>query len=181
MVPTLAARLGVQGHRPAVPTRDGTGLPDVFAVVNLIPAAFHANTLEGPQNANQRTGKRKTRRWPEAFAAHRRHRGRVYPRERYPRVVLVIDNAPGHRGQAVTAALADNPHLEFKRLPSSRPPLNPVERFWKKLRRRATHHRLFDPRADLQASIRARLRYFPRMRHTGKSILEGRRKRNAAR
>jgi hypothetical protein len=110
----------------------------------------------------------------EAFAAHLRHVGRVYPRERYPRVVLAIDNAPWHRGQPINEALRDNPHLEFKRLPSYSPRLNPIERFWKKLRRRATHKRLFDTLADLKASLRASLCYFQTMRPKVKSILEGR-------
>ena len=123
--------------------------------------------------------------WPncrlqEAFAAHLRHVGRAYPRERCPRVVLVIDNAPWHRGGPVTAALADHPHLEFNRLPSYSPQLNPVERFWKKRRRRATHNRLFDTLADLKKSLRASLSYFQTMRHKVKSIVAGRPKKQKA-
>jgi transposase len=38
--------------------------------------------------------------------------------------------------------------------------LNPIERFWKVLRRRATHNRLFDTVADLKTSIRNSLGYF---------------------
>jgi hypothetical protein len=77
--------------------------------------------------------------------------------------------------------LRDNPHLEFKRLPSYSPRLNPIERFWKKLRRRATHNRLFDTLADLKASLRASLCYFQTMRPKVKSILQGRpRKKTAA-
>ena len=174
MVPTLAAPLGVKGHRPTVPTRDCKDLLYVFAVVNRISAALHTNTLESPHDAKKKTGPSKTRRLQEAFAAHLRHIGRVYPRERYPRVVLVIDNAPWHRGPLIDQALRDNPHLEFYRLPSYSPQLNPVERLWKKLRRRATHNRLFDTLADLKASLRASLSYFQTMRHKVKSILEGR-------
>ncbi len=74
--------------------------------------------------------------------------------------MLVIDNAPWHRGKTIDEALAGNPHLEFYRLPSYSPQLNPVERFWKKLRRRATHNRLFDAPADLKRSIRNSLCYF---------------------
>jgi transposase len=180
MVPTLAATLGVKGHRPLVGTRDCKDLLDVFAVVNLVSAAVHANTLESPKDAKRRTGQGKTRRMPEAFAAHLRHVGRVYPREKHPRVVLVIDNAPWHRGAPIDAALRDNPHLEFKRLPSYSPQLNPIERWWKKLRRRATHNRLFDALADLKRSIRASLSYFQTMRHKVKSIIEGRTKRRHA-
>jgi transposase len=133
--------------------------------------------LESPQNAKKRTGKSKTRRMQEAFAAHVRHVGRVYPRERHARVVLVIDNAPWHRGQLIEEALRDNPHLEFQRLPSYSPQLNPIERLWKKLRRRATHNRLFDTLADLKASLRTSLCYFQTMRQKVKSIIEGRPKR----
>ena len=174
MVPTLTATLGVKGHRPLVGTRDNKDLLYVFAVVNLVSAALHTNTLESPHDAKRKTGQSKTRRLQEAFAAHLRHVGRVYPRERYPRVVLVIDNAPWHRGRPIDEALRDNPHLEFKRLPSYSPRLNPIERFWKKLRRRATHNRLFDSLADLKRSLRASLCYFQTMRHKVKSLLEKR-------
>ena len=179
MVPTLAATLGVKGHRPTVGTRDCKDLLYVFGVVNLLSAAVHSTTLESPQHAKRRTGKSKTRRLQEAFAAHLRHVGRAYPRARHPRVVLLIDNAPWHRGQLIDAALRDQPHLEFKRLPSYSPQLNPIERFWKKLRRRATHNRLFDTLADLKGSLRASLCYFQTMRHKVKSIIAGRPKRQS--
>jgi transposase len=177
MVPTLCVALGVKGHRPTVGTRDCKDLLYVFGVVNLVSAALHSNTLESPKNAKKKTGLSKTRRMQEAFAAHLRHIGRVYPRGKHPRVVLLIDNAPWHRGKAIDCALAENPHLEFKRLPSYSPQLNPIERFWKKLRRRATHNRLFDTLADLKASIRASLRYFQTVRNKVKSIIQGRPKR----
>jgi transposase len=180
MVPTLTATLGVKGHRPIVGTRDCKDLLYVFAVVNLISAALHTNTLESPHNAKKKTGKSKTRRLQEAFATHLRHIGRIYPPSRHRRVVLVIDNAPWHRGQLIDEALRDNPHLEFKRLPSYSPRLNPIERFWKKLRRRATHNRLFDTLADLKASLRASLCYFQTMRPKVKSILEGRPRKKTA-
>ena len=180
MVPTLCATLGVKGHRPTVGTRDCKDLLYVFAVVNLVTAAVHANTLESPKNAKTKTGLSKTRRMQEAFADHLRHVGRMYPRKTHERVVIVIDNAPWHRGKLIDAALADNPHLEFKRLPSYSPQLNPVERFWKKLRRRATHNRLFDTLADLKTSLRASLCYFQTVRHKVKSIIAGRPKRKTA-
>ncbi len=177
MVPTLAATLGVKGHRPTVGTRDCKDLLYVFGVVNWVTGAVHANTLESPKDAKKRTGRSKTRRMQDAFAAHLRHVGRMYPRQKYPRVVLVIDNAPWHRGKVIDAAMRDNPHLEFKRLPSYSPQLNPIERFWKKLRRRATHNRLFDTLADLKTSLRASLCYFQTVRPKVKSIIQGRPKR----
>jgi DDE superfamily endonuclease len=163
MVPTLAATLGVKGHRPTVGTRDNKDLLYVFAVVNLATAALHTNLLASPKNAKAKTGRSKTRRMQDGFAAHLRHVGRVYPAGTSRRVVLVIDKV-----------LADHPHLEFSRLPSYSPHLNPVERFWKKLRRRATHNRLFDTLADLKASVRNSLRYFQTVRHKVKTLLTGR-------
>jgi transposase len=179
MVPTLAATLGVKGHRPTVGTRDCKDLLYVFAVVNLLTAAVHTNTLESPKDAKERTGQSKTRRMQAAFADHLRHVGRMYPQDRHPAVVLLIDNAPWHRGKPVDEALAENPHLAFYRLPSYSPQLNPVERFWKRLRRRATHNRLFDTLADLKTSLRSSLSYFQTVRHKVKSIIEGRPKRKA--
>ena len=96
MVPTLGATLGVKGHRPMVGTRDCKDLLYVFAVVNVITAAVHANLLESPARAKQTTGKSKTRRMQAAFAAHLRHVARTYPADRHKRVVLIIDNAPWH-------------------------------------------------------------------------------------
>ena len=181
MVPTLCAALGVKGHRPTVGTRDCKDLLYVFAVVNLVSAAVHANTLESPKNAKKKTGLSKTRRMQAAFASHLRHIGRMYPQEQHERVVLVIDNAPWHRGKLIDEALQDNPHLEFKRLPSYSPQLNPIERFWKALRRRATHNRLFDSLTDLKGSLRNSLCYFQTMRGRVKTLLNGRMKRSANR
>jgi transposase len=173
MVPTLAATLGVKGHRPVVGTRDGKDVLFVFAVLNVVSGWLHANTHESVRAANRKGGVSKTRRMQRAFAAHLRHVGRVYPRAEHRRVVLVIDNAPWHRGGLIDEAMRDNPHLEFYRLPSYSPSLNPIERFWKKLRRRATHNRLFDTLADLKQSIRASLNYFQTVRGKVQSLIRG--------
>jgi DDE superfamily endonuclease len=181
MVPTLTATLGVKGHRPSAGTRDCKDLLYVFAVVNLISAALHSNTLESPKDVKKQTGKSKTRLLQEAFADHLRHVGRAYPAHKYPEVVLLIDNAPWHRGKPINEAMAENPHLKFKRLPSYSPQLNPIERLWKALRRRATHNRLFDTLADLKKSLRASLSYFQTMRERVKTLLQSKRKKKANR
>jgi hypothetical protein len=179
MVPTLQATLGVKGHRPTVGTRDCKDVLYVFAVMNLVSGVLHTNTLESLQAANRKAGESKTRRMQRAFADHLRHVGRMYPGERSARVVLLIDNAPWHRGQPIDDAMAENPHLEFKRLPSYSPQLNPIERFWKVLRRRATHNRLFDTIADLKKSIRTSLSYFQTVRQRVLTLIKGRRKKSA--
>jgi len=173
MVPTLTATLGVKGHRPTVGTRDCKDLLYAFAVVNILTAAVHANLLESPARAKRVTGVSKTRRMQEAFAAHLRHVARIYPADRYKRVVLVIDNAPWHRGGPIDVALAECSHLEFYRLPSYSPHLNVIERFWKLLRRRASHNRLFESLSDLKRSLRASLCYFQTVRGRIKSLVAG--------
>jgi hypothetical protein len=164
MVPTISRTLGVKGHWPVVGTRDCKDLLYVFGVVDVVSGSLHTNTLEGPAKAGRATGKGKTRRLQEAFAALLRHVGRAYPGAQHKRVVLIIDNAPWHPGKPIDEALAENSHLEFKRLPSYSPQLNVIERFWKLLRRRATHIRLFGSLAELKRSLRASLSYYQTMR-----------------
>ena len=178
MVPTLQATLGVKGHRPLVGTWDCKDVLYVFAVMNLISGVLHANILESLRAVKRKSGESKTRRMQRAFAAHLRHVGRMYPPGRFGRVVLLIDNAPSHRGKPIDEAMAENPHLEFKRLPSYSPQLNPIERFWKVLRRRATHNRLFDTISDPKKSVRASLSYFQSVRQRVLTLIQGRRKKS---
>jgi transposase len=171
MVPTLCRTLGVKGHRPVVGTWDCKHLLYVFASVNVTTSHLHTDTVACPAGLYRRTGVSKARRLQQAFADHLRKIGRRYPQDKYPRVVLLIDNAPWHAGEPVRKALADNPHLELKRLPSYSPQLNVIERFGKLLRRRATHNRLFDTLAELRQSIRASLSYFQTVRQRIQSLI----------
>jgi transposase len=178
MVPTLAATLGVKGHRPVVGTRDCKDVLYVLAVLNLTSGAVHSNTLESLQARNRKSADSKTRRLQCAFADHLRHVGQMYPKEKNQRVVLTIDNAPWHRGPLIEEAMRANPHLEFYRMPSYSPQLTVIERFWKKLRRRATHNRLFDAIADLKESVRNSLRYFQTVRGKLLTLINGRPRRS---
>jgi transposase len=171
MVPTLCRTLGVKGHRPVVGTWDCKHLLYVFASVDVVTAQLHTHTVESRTGLYRRTGESKTRRLQRAFAEHLRQIARRHPKEKHGRVVLIIDNAPWHAGEPIRQALADHPHLELKRLPSYSPQLNVIERFWKLLRRRATHNRLFDTLADLKRSIRASLSYFQTVRERIRALI----------
>ncbi len=173
MVPTLGRTLGVKGHRPTVGTRGCKDLLYVPAVINVVTGVLHANTLESPADAKRSTGRSKARRMQEAFAAHLRHVARLYPAKGHKRVVLIIDNAPWHRGKPIDDALADHPHPEFYRLPSYSPRLDVIERFWRLLRRRATHNRLFGTLADLKRSLRASLCYYQTVRGRLRTLIAG--------
>lgn len=164
MIPTMGRTLGVKGPRPVVGTQDCKDLLYVFGVVDVVGGSLHTNTLESPAKAKKTTGMSQTRRLQEAFAAHLRHVGRMDPATKHKRVVLILDNAPWHQGKVIDEALAESPQLEFKRLPSDSPQLNAIERFWKSLRRRATHNRLFASLAGLRRSLRSSLCYYQTMR-----------------
>ena len=173
MVPSLCTTLGVKGHRVVVGTRDCQDALHVFGVLDVVGGALHTTTGESRQWANRKSGESKNRRMQRAFARHLRHVGRVYPRAEHGRVVLIIDNAPWHRGQEVDEALRACGHLELYRLPSYSPCLNVIERLWKKLRRRSTHNRLFDTLTDLKRSVRNALRYFQTVRAQVLSLIGG--------
>lgn len=74
MVPTLPATLGVKGRRPVVGAWNNKGILYVLAVVNLVTAAVHANTLECPRDAKRKTGKSRNRRLTEAPRAKSRRK-----------------------------------------------------------------------------------------------------------
>jgi transposase len=180
LVPTLRATLGVKGHRPVVGTWDNKDLVYSFATMNLVTGQLTTRLLESPAAAKRRTGYSKTARLPHAFAAHLRAIARAYPATLGKPVVITIDNAPWHQGAGIAEVLASHPHLQLYRLPSYSPQLNLIERFWRVLRRRATHHRLFMTRAELRTALRVSFCYFHTMRHKVLSLLHSPRKKKAA-
>ena len=86
----------------------------------------------------------------------------------------------GTGGTPIDEVLRDHQHLEFQRLPSYSPQLNPIERFWKLLRRRATHNRLINTLADLKSSIWSCLSYYQTMRDRVRTLLDRRAKKRTA-
>ncbi len=106
-----------------VGTRCCKGLLHVSASVNTVTGQLASNSPESPAAAKRKTGLGKARRMQRAFADHLRHAARAYPKEGHKRVVLVIGNAPWHRGELIEEAMAEHPHLEYKRLPSYSPQL----------------------------------------------------------
>ena len=101
MVPTLCRTLGVKGHRPVVGTWDCKDMLYVFASVNVVTAALHTKTVACRTGLYRQVGESKTRRLQRTFADHLRQIAIRYPASKHARVVLVIDNAPWHRGQII--------------------------------------------------------------------------------
>jgi transposase len=175
MIPTLRTTLGVKGHRPLVGNLDCHDLLYVFGALNLVTGRLTTRLVERPRTPKPRRSKQ--RYLQEAFARHLRDIARIHPAAQYPRVVLVVDKASWHRGAVVTAVLKACPHLELYPLPSYSPTLQVIERFWKVLRRRATHNRLFVTVAQLKRALRNSLSYYQTLKHRVLSIIQSPRKR----
>jgi transposase len=174
MIPTLRPTLGVKGHRPVVGKLDCHDVLSVFGALNLVMGRLTTRLVARPR---QPKPVRSTQRsLPEAFSRHRRDITRAYPAEHYPWVVLVGDKASWHQGALGTAVLADCPHLELYPLPSSSPKLQVLERFWKVLRRQATHHRLLPTMAQLRRALRNSLCYYQTLKHRVLSVIQSPRK-----
>jgi hypothetical protein len=180
LVPTLRATLGVKGHRPVVGTWDNKDLVYSFAALNVVMGQLTTRLVESPAAVRHRPGPSKTARLQHAFAAHLRAIARAYPATLGKPVLVTIDNAPWHQGTGVAEVLAVHPQLQLYRLPSYSPHLNLIERFWRVLRRRATHNRLFTTMAELRTALRASFCYFHTMRHKVLSLLHSRRKKKVA-
>ena len=88
----------------------------------------------------------------EGFMAFLDHLVHTHDGERP--LVIVLDNAPIHRSNATQAAFT---LLEDELLPLFLPKhcsqLNPIERFWRYLKRSACANKLFDNMADLVGSV----------------------------
>jgi hypothetical protein len=176
LVPTLCTTLGIKGHRPLVGTWDNKDLVYCFATVNVVHGQLTTRLVEHGKRRKVPGAPSKTARLQEAFVTHLQDIARAYPAARCPEVILTIDNAPWHRGARVKEVLAAHPHVRLYRLPSYSPQLNVIERFGRKLRRRATHNRLFESMAALRKTLRQNLCYFQTMRHKVLSMIEGPRK-----
>jgi transposase len=175
LIPTLRTTLGVKGHRPRVGNLACHDVLYVFGALNLVTGRLTTCLVARPRPS---TPVRSTQRYlQEAFARHLRDIARTYPVVQYPRVVVVIDKASWHRGAVVTAVLEAFPHLELYPLPSSSPQLQVIERFWKVLRRRATHNRLFPTLAQLKRTLRNNLCYYQTLKHRILSVIQSSRKR----
>jgi hypothetical protein len=176
LVPTLHATLGVKGQRPLVGTWDNKDLVYCFAALNLVTGQLTTRLLDQPSHSKAKTGRSKQQRLQAAFAVHLQDIARAYPASTSAEVVITIDNAPWHRGKPVEEVLAAHPQLRLYRLPSYSPQLNIIERFWRVLRRRATHNRLFASMAALRTTLRNNISYFQTMKQKVLSLIESPRK-----
>jgi transposase len=166
LIPLLRTTLGLKGHRPVVGNLDCHDVAYIFGALNLVTGRLTTRLVERPRvPAKLKKARSRQRCLQEGFARHLRDIARAYPAAEHPRVVLVIDNAPWHRGALITQALKECAQLELCRLPSYSPQLQIIECFWRVLRQRATHNRLFLTLAQLKQALRHNLCYDQTLKH----------------
>jgi transposase len=176
LIPTLRTTLGVKGHRPLVGNLDCHEYVYVFGALNLVSGRLTTRIVERPRKRTKPVASQQ-RYLQAGFAKHLRDMARAYPAQHHPRVVVVIDKAPWHRGAVINEVLATCPHLELYPLPSYSPQLQVIERFWKVLRRRATHNRLFPTMTGLKQSLRNNLCYYQTLKQRILSLIQSSKKR----
>jgi hypothetical protein len=142
-----------------------------LAALNLISGRLTTRLLGNPARVRTVSGRSKVRRLQAAFAAHLRDIARASPAAQHPRAVVVIDNAPWHRGAPIRQVLAEHPHLALYRLSSDSLHLNVIERLWRVLRRRATHNRLLETMIALRRALRPSLCDYQMLRHKVLSLI----------
>jgi transposase len=123
--------------------------------MNVVTGQLTTRLVESPAKAKRQTGLSKTARLQYAFAAHLHDLVRAYPASLGKPVIVTIDTAPWHQATGIAQVLAPHRHLQLYRVPSYSPQLNLIERFWRVLRRRATHKRLFESMRALRTALRA--------------------------
>ena len=168
--------MGIKGHRPVVGNLDCHDSLYLFGALHLVRGRLTTGLVERPTKSKRH----RAANYPylqEAFARHLRALARAYPAERHGRVVIVVDKASWHKGALIKQVLADHPPLELYPLPSYSPKLQVIERFWKLLRRRATHNRLFATMAQLKQALRSSLGYYQTLKHRVLTLIASRRKR----
>lgn len=87
--------------------------------------------------------------------------GLIYRYKSSGKILLVLDNARAHHAKALKPFLeAQRDKLELLFLPSYSPDLNPMEWFWKYLRKQVTHNTFFDTFKIFQRALVKFIRNF---------------------
>lgn len=71
-------------------------------------------------------------------------------------IILVMDGAPSHCGKE--RVIPDN--MSIIPLPPYSPELNPVENFWKELKKKGFYNRIFTTLMEVEDQMEAMLKYF---------------------
>jgi len=112
----------------------------VFGAVNLITGQIHRFTAPA---INKEAFLRSLKRLATYY-------GKNYPGRP---VYMVIDGHPAHRAYIINDWINEQQYFQFYRLPKNSPEINPIEYFWKKLRKEVTHNYVYMNIRSLKAAL----------------------------
>lgn len=128
----------LKGHQPEIYTYGGRKRQHLIGTVEPLEGNLHvafSETLKAPQFQH----------YLEGLLA------------RYPalkKLIMVLDNARAHHSKELKPFLkANKKRLELVFLPPYSPDLNPMEWFWKFLRKMVTHNTFFPTFKDFQRAL----------------------------
>ena len=137
LTPTLYRQWALQGHQPLVPCPVGTHQKfHLFGALNAVSGKMHSRKASTINARHFRT-----------FLKQVLH---AYPREI---VVVILDNAVWHRAKLLKPILLITPRLLLFFLPPYSPDLNPIELFWKGMRKAVTHNHCYQNLPELRSSL----------------------------
>lgn len=128
----------LKGHQPEIYTYGGRKRQHLIETVESLEGNLHvafSETLKAPQFQH----------YLEGLLAR-------YPAPK--KLIVVLDNARAHRSKELKPFLkANKERLELVFLPPCSPDLNPMEWFWKFLRKMVTHNTFFPTIKDFQRAL----------------------------
>ena len=84
------------------------------------------------------------------------------------KIILIVDNARAHHAKLVKEFLKEHEHkIELLYLPPYSPELNPIERFWKYMRKTVTHNTFFK---TFKEFLRALINFFRKFKFPSQEI-----------
>lgn len=137
-VPTITRIWSLKGHQPEILTYGGRKRQHLIGAVDPLVGRVHvaySDTLKAEQFQH----------FLEGLLARYQNAGKI---------LLVLDNARAHHSKELEPFLEVNKDkLELMFLPPYSPDLNPMEWFWKFLKKKVTHNTFFSSFKKFQRAI----------------------------
>jgi transposase len=143
--PTTTRRWWKKGVQPLIPSSGGKRGKCIAGVVNPLEGTVHTTST-----------KKHTAKTFKRFLVKLIHR---YKNKK--KIILYLDNAPIHHSRIIKRFVELlKGRLELIFLPPYSPELNPIERFWKYMRKMVTHNTFYKTFEEFDAALRKFLEKF---------------------
>lgn len=136
--PTIIRMWALKGQQPEIPTYGGRKRQHLIGAVEPLQGNIHIAFSEGLK----------------ALQFQEFLEGLLTTYQGAGKLILVLDNARAHHSKALDEFLtAHRDRLELVFLPKYSPDMNPMEWFWKFLRKEVTHNTFFPTFKEFQRAI----------------------------